>query len=104
MKNLLQRFSLISTLVILCLAINLAQENYDKSKPTLEQGKITIKVKDGIGSFQKQTGTVSFGINSLDQKSAKYQVKKLTESFIHKPIPKNSGLPDLSRIYQSSEK
>ena len=36
----------------------------------------------------------------MDQISAKYEVNKLSEMFIHKPIPKNSGLPDLSRIYQ----
>ena len=100
MKTLLQKFSLISTLVILCFAINLAQEKYDKSKPTLEKGKIAIKVKEGVGPFQKQEGLVSFGINSLDQISAKYEVNKLSEMFIHKPIPQNSGLPDLSRIYQ----
>jgi hypothetical protein len=79
---------------------NLAQEQYEKSKPNLEKGKITIKVKAGLGPFQEQTGTVLFGINSLDQKSLKYEVNKLTKMFIHKPIPKNSGFPDLSRIYQ----
>jgi len=100
MKSSLQKFSLIFTLVILCFVNNLAQEKYDKFKPTLERGKITIKIKEGVGPFQKQSGTVSFGINSLDQKSAKYEVNKLTERFVHKPIPRNSALPDLSRIYQ----
>ena len=80
--------------------IIIAQENLNKSKPTLESGKITIKVKEGIGPLQKQEGSVSFGINSLDQKSARFEVYKLSEMFIHKPIPINSGLPDLSRIYQ----
>jgi len=100
MKNFLQKLSLISTLVILCFSNNFSQENYNKSKPDLEKGKITIKVKEGIGPFQKQTGTISFGIYSLDQKSAKYKVNKLKERFVHNPIPKNSNLPDLSRIYQ----
>ena len=88
MKKFLQKFSLLSILIILCIAINLAQEKYDKSKPTLEKGKIAIKVKEGVGPFQKQDGSVSFGINSLDQISAKYEVNKLSEMFIHKPIPK----------------
>jgi len=100
MKDFFQKFSIVSTLLILFFSINLAQENYIKSKPTLEKGKITIKVKRGIGPLHEQMGTVSFGINSLDQKSVKYEVNKLKERFLHKPIPKNSGLPDLSRIYQ----
>ena len=78
----------------------LAQMNYEKSKPTMEKGKLIIKVKEGIGPLEKQAGTVSFGIPSLDQKVSMYEVNKLEKMFIHKPIPKNSGLPDLSRIYQ----
>jgi hypothetical protein len=100
MKNILQKSLLILVLIILCFTISIGQEKVNKSKPTLEKGKITIKVKEGFGPFQEQTGTISFGINSLDQKSVRYEVNKLAERFIHKPIPKNSGLPDLSRIYQ----
>ena len=72
----------------------------NKTRPTLESGKITIKVKEGVGPFQKQEGSVSFGINSLDQKSAEFEVYRLSEMFTHKPISRNSGLPNLSRIYQ----
>ena len=78
----------------------LAQVNYEKSKPTIEKGKIIIKVKEGVGPYQRNEGAVSFGIPSLDQKVSKYEVNKLQKMFIHKPIPKNSGLPDISRIYQ----
>ena len=99
MKNLVQKTSLICTLILFCFIAGLAQEKHDKSKPTLENGKIIIKVKGGIGPFEEQTGTVSIGISSLDQKSKKYEVYKLQKRFIHKPIPNNSGLPDLSRIY-----
>ena len=100
MKNSIRKFLLVFILLIFCFTINLAQVNYEKSKPILEKGKITLKVKEGIGPFQEQTGTISFGINSLDQIATKYEVNKLQERFIHKPIPKNSRLPDLSRIYQ----
>jgi hypothetical protein len=77
-----------------------AQELNKKSNTTLEQGKITVKVKEGIGPIQEQSGNISFGVISLDQKTVKYEVYRLSKRFIHKPIPKNSGLPDLSRIYQ----
>ncbi len=100
MKFLFQTFFLFIALFLFCFAVNLAQQKYEKSKPTLEKSKITIKVKEGIGPFEEQIGRVSFSIKSLDQKAEKFEVNKLKERFIHKPIPKNSGLPDLSRIYQ----
>ena len=100
MKFLFQKFPLFVSIFVFCFTLIYPQQNSQKSKPVLEKGKITIKVKEGIGPFERQIGRVSFGVNSLDQKAAKYEVNKLTERFIHKPIPKNSGLPDLSRIYQ----
>ena len=72
----------------------------DRYISTIEKGKIIIKVKEGIGPFSKQTGNVSFAISSIDQKAIKFEVFSLSEMFIHKSIPKNSNLPDLSRIYQ----
>ena len=78
-----------------------AQEYFSKSKPIIEKGKITIKLKEGTNRLQKQRGNAtSFGISSLDQKMQKYKVFSLKERFIHKPIAKNAGLPDLSRIYK----
>jgi hypothetical protein len=78
----------------------IAQVGLNKSKPAFEKGKIAIKVKEGIGPLQKQEGLVSFGINSIDKIFAKYEVNKLSEMFIHNSTPKNSSLPDLSRIYK----
>ena len=78
-----------------------AQEYFSKSKPTIERGKITIKLKESTNRLQKQKGNaVTFGISSLDQKMQKYKVFSLKKRFNHKPIAKSSGLPDLSRIYQ----
>ena len=78
-----------------------AQEYYSGSKPIFEKGKITVKLKKGANRLQKQSGsTTLFGVTSLDQKMEKYKVSTLKERFIHKPITKNSKLPDLSRIYR----
>ncbi len=63
-------------------------------------GVIDIKVKEGVGPYEKQEKSIRFGIASLDQIAAKFKIKKLAKRFRHKPIPKNSGLPDLSRIYR----
>ena len=51
-------------------------------------GTIVIKVKEGIGPFEKQERSMHFGIASLDEKANKFNVNKLAKRFIHKPIPK----------------
>ncbi|MGB8317956.1 MAG: S8 family serine peptidase [Ignavibacteriaceae bacterium] len=78
-----------------------SQEFSLSSKSAIEKGKITIKIKEGANRlYKKNSNTFSFGISSLDQKMNKYKVFSLKKRFNHKPIAKNSGLPDLSRIYQ----
>lgn len=64
------------------------------------KGTIVIKVKEDIGPFEKQERSIAFGIPSLDDKVQQFAISKLEKRFKHKPIPKNSGLPDLSRIYR----
>jgi len=94
-------FVLFAVMLIVLFSFNIsAQVDLKKSQPTFEKGKIAIKLKEGIGPFSKQTGNVSFAISSIDQKAIKFEVFSLSEMFIHKSIPKNSNLPDLSRIYQ----
>jgi serine protease len=66
------------------------------------QGIITVKLKAGVGEFGKQTGTVRFGIPSLDDKVAKYEVYQLEKRFRYNPSKLRDGLPDLSRIYKIS--
>ncbi len=66
------------------------------------QGVITVKLKKGVGEFGKQTGTVQFEIQSLDDKVAAYQVNKLEKRFPYNPAKLRSDLPDLSRIYKIS--
>jgi len=63
-------------------------------------GVITIKVKEDIGPFEYQKSNVSFGVNSLDELIQRYSISLLGKRFKHKPIPKNSGLPGLDRIYK----
>lgn len=65
-------------------------------------GVITIKVKQSIGRIAPQDGQVVFGISSLDEKASKFEVNAIAGRFKHRPIPRNSDLPDLSRIYRLS--
>ena len=66
------------------------------------QGVITIKLKEGVGDFAKQTGMVSFGIQSLDDKVANFEVYQLEKRFRYNPAKLRADLPDLSRIYKIS--
>jgi len=73
---------------------------FQSNTPEFIPGTIVIKVKKGIGPFEKQDRSIHFNVESLDEKVIKFDVKKLEKRFKHKPIPENSGLPDLSRIYR----
>ena len=66
------------------------------------QGTITIKLKEGVGDFENQSGMVRFGIQSLDEKAIKYEVIQLGKRFHYNPAKMRAGLPDLSRIYRIS--
>lgn len=79
-------------------SMNIPSLQNEDSKPYIE-GAIHIKVKENKGPFVKQSGTVSFGIASLDQLVQDYGISHLSKRFTHKPIAKNSKLPDISRIY-----
>jgi serine protease len=72
----------------------------EKSKPMFQKGMITIKVKEGVGEFEKQRGEVIFNIPSLDVKVNKYDVNLLEKRFRYNPQKLRDGLPDLSRIYR----
>ncbi len=66
------------------------------------QGMITVKLKSGTGEFGKQTGTVQFGIKSLDDKVIQFGVNQLDKRFRYNASKLRAGLPDLSRIYKIS--
>jgi serine protease len=65
-------------------------------------GEITIKLKAGVGEFGKQTGMVRFGIQTLDEKAAQFEVSQLDKRFKYNPARLRLDLPDLSRIYKIS--
>jgi len=75
-------------------------QTMDESQPMFHKGMITIKVKDGIGDLNKQSGKISLNIPSLDLKVKKYEVDLLEKRFKYNPEKLKKGMPDLSRIYR----
>ncbi len=71
----------------------------ENGRPTYLEGSITIKLKE-ISAKKGIVSDRTFGISSIDSKLSKYGVKTIGKRFKHRPIPKDSGLPDLSRIYK----
>jgi len=66
------------------------------------EGVLTIKLKEGVGNYEKQEGMVYFNIASLDDLVQKYGIYKLEKRFIIGPRLSQPGMPDLSRIYKLS--
>ncbi|MCF6342450.1 MAG: S8 family serine peptidase [Bacteroidales bacterium] len=83
-------------------AFTQATKTPENGSPGFVPGSIIIKVKSNIGPYGKQEKNIRFGLASLDKKALAFRVQKLEKRFRHKPIPENSGLPDLSRIYRLS--
>ncbi|MFZ4704868.1 MAG: S8 family serine peptidase [Bacteroidales bacterium] len=78
------------------------QVDTESLKARYAQGGITLKLKKGVGDYGKQTGTVRFGIQSLDDKTALFEVYQLDKLFRYNPAKLRPDLPDLSRIYKIS--
>ncbi len=53
----------------------------DLTKPTYQSNVITIKLIEGVGEFEKQSGSVAFNIKSLDEKLSMFEVNKLEKRF-----------------------
>ena len=66
--------------------------------PLYEPGKIVVKFKPNIVGKGTEHLKVT-GISSFDEKINRFSVQEVRKRFKHKPIPENSGLPDISRIY-----
>ena len=64
--------------------------------------KLLSSSKQAVGEFGKQTGMVRFGIHSLDEKVADFEVYQLEKRFKYNPAKLRADLPDLSRIYKIS--
>ncbi len=73
-----------------------SQENRIQYMP----GQIRVKLKQQAGKLDRlKIGATITGITSVDEKIARYEIQSIEKSFNHRPIPQNSGLPDISRIY-----
>ncbi|UCE19826.1 MAG: hypothetical protein JSV84_05660, partial [Gemmatimonadota bacterium] len=72
-----------------------------RTAPLYEPGKIVVKFKPNIIAKGMKHLKVT-GISSFDEKLSRFSVQKVRKRFKHKPIPKGSGLPDISRIYSLS--
>ena len=64
------------------------------------KGVITIKLREGVGNYEQQSGKVATGIHSLDEKFSHFEVSLLEKRFTFNPEKWESGMPDLSRIYK----
>src|SRR5210317_37445 len=75
-------------------------EQQKSNRPVYLDNVITIKLIEGVGDFNKQSGTVSFGIKSLDEKINQFEVSSLDKRFRYNQDKLRNDLPDLSRIYK----
>jgi len=75
-------------------------EQQKSNRPVYLDNAITIKLIEGVGDFNKQSGTVSFGVRSLDEKISQFEVSSLDKRFRYNPDKLRQDLPDLSRIYR----
>ncbi|MCK5079880.1 MAG: hypothetical protein KAR09_08040, partial [Bacteroidales bacterium] len=64
------------------------------------KGVITIKLREGVGNYEQQSGKVATGIHSLDEKFSHFEISLLKKRFTFNPEKWESGMPDLSRIYK----
>ncbi len=98
----MKKLSLIIIVLIFCSVHAIAQISklQGTSAPVYLDNAITIKLKEGVGDFSKQSGTVSFGIQSLDEKISHFEVSSLEKRFRYNPDKLRNDLPDLSRIYK----
>jgi hypothetical protein len=102
------RISLILFIAFFVSAYAFAQNNGKADKPSKYelinahyiQGQITIKLKEGVGEFEKQEGMVYLGIPSLDEKINAFNVYKLEHRFRYNKRLLNERTSGLSRIYR----
>jgi len=94
-------FSLGFLIVLLDFQIILAKgiQFNEKGIPLYYQGMITVKIKPGLPRLRIGKNLSSTGIKSLDKKLRKYSIHEIQKRFQHRPIPAESDLPGISRIY-----
>ena len=71
----------------------------EQNHPLYYKGMAVVKLAKRPNGPSLQKGAKSTGMMSVDRIFSKHSVDKIEKHFQHKPIPENSSLPDLSRIY-----
>ena len=87
-------------LVMLLPENGFALQTDNQGRPLYHSDRVTVKLKPRVPDFRKSEGAVTFGIPSLDLYLSRLPIESVDKRFRHRPIPANSGLPDLSRIYE----
>jgi subtilisin family serine protease/PKD repeat protein len=77
-----------------------AQSGQPGLTPQIWPGVIVIKFREGVSIRSFSEGFAVTGISSIDQKAVSFEATSLVKRFRHKPLPKDSRLPDISRIYK----
>ncbi|MHC1777724.1 MAG: S8 family serine peptidase [Lentimicrobium sp.] len=102
----MKTITLLSAFILCTVCLSFGQtEKFIPAKetgPRYVEGQITVKLKPGTGEFERQTGEVHFGIKSLDDKVANFEIFELNKRFRYNSSKLRPDLPDLSRIYKLS--
>jgi len=70
------------------------------ARPAYYEGMLTVMLKEGVNPIPAQQGGVTTGLASLDALVTEHSIQSITKRFKHRPIPRDSDLPDLSRLYR----
>ena len=94
---------LIASMVVIASAANNSSKRKGSTReheePKYEPGVIVVKLRPTAEIIKNRGGLARTGIESVDGKLEYFEVSKIEKRFKHKPIPLNSNLPDLSRVY-----
>ncbi len=63
------------------------------------RGMIHIKLRAEVQLSPLLKSGNTLGLASLDRRFSQYDIRQVEKTFIHRPIPTGSNLPDLTRIY-----
>ena len=77
-------------------------EQERNARPQIVPGVVMVKIKSREVAHSLSKATTITGLASLDAKLSQLRVLNVEKAFRHKPIPANSGIPDISRILKVS--
>ena len=82
--------------VVLIASASAVAQDRPRVSPRVQPGVVVVKVKPSAGELMLASGAT--GISSLDARLSRWGATGIEKMFRHKPIPQNSGIPDISRI------